>query len=98
MPLPYIFQGYRCLPGQPLPMGASYALGGMNFALASQHASGCNLVLFDLGARQPRIEIPIPESFKIGDVWCITVLDLRPEDQLSSLDLPQKQVLLMLSP
>jgi isoamylase len=76
MELPYIFEGYRCLPGQPLPLGHSYAIGGLNFAVASQTATACTLVLFDRGSNQPRVEIPLPDEFRFGSVWAITVLGL----------------------
>jgi glycogen operon protein len=78
MHLPYNYQGYRCLPGQPLPLGASFAIGGVNFAVTSRHATGCSLVLFDPGSPEPRVEIPIPDAFRFGDVFAITVLDLDP--------------------
>ena len=76
MNLPYEVQGYCCLPGQPLPLGVSYVIGGLNFAIASQHAAGCSLVLFDAGSKHPKAEIPIPPEFKVGAVFAITILDL----------------------
>jgi len=65
--------------GRPLPFGASAAPGGINFAFHSRRATSCTLVLFESGATEPLVEIQIPDSFRIGEVFAITVLDLDPQ-------------------
>jgi glycogen operon protein len=71
--------GHALRPGQPTPFGASLVPGGVNFAIYSRHAGSCVLVLFEPGATEPLAEIPFPPSFKIGDVFTMTVLGLDPE-------------------
>ncbi len=36
--------------------------------------------LFDSGAPQPRVEIPFPDEFRIGNVWSMIVFDLDYEN------------------
>ena len=74
------YQGYRLRPGKPVPFGATMVPGGANFSIYSSHATSCTLVLFDKGAPQPRIEIPFPEEFRIGDVWSMVVYGLDYEE------------------
>lgn len=66
-------------PGTPLPFGATVVPGGVNFSIYSRHATACTLVLFRRGADKPFTEIPIPEDFRIGDVFPITVYGLDPD-------------------
>ncbi len=68
----------RC--GQPFPFGATLVPGGVNFAIYSSHATACTLVLFEKKAAQPFAEIPFPEAFRIGNVFCMTVFDLDYEN------------------
>ncbi|WLT40068.1 hypothetical protein NON20_12760 [Synechocystis sp. B12] len=42
----------------------------------SSHSTACTLVLFEKRAPQPFVEIPFPESFRIGNVYCMVVFDL----------------------
>ena len=72
-------QGYKMRLGRPLPFGATLVPGGVNFSVFSRHATGCTLVLFHKGAPQPLVEIPFPEAYRIGNVYCMTVFDLDPE-------------------
>ena len=39
-----------------------------------------HLVLFEKGQPQPRIEIPFPDAFRIGNVWSMIVFDLDYEN------------------
>ena len=73
-------QGYRLRAGRPLPFGASPVPGGVNFSIYSSHATNCTLVLFDSGAPQPRVEIPFPDEFRIGNVWSMIVFNLDYEN------------------
>jgi isoamylase len=69
-------QGYKLRPGRPVLFGATLVPGGVNFAICSRHATSCTLVLFEKGAREPLVEIPFPDSFRIGNTWCMVVFDL----------------------
>ena len=71
--------GWRVRPGRVLPYGPTLVPGGVNFSVFSAVASSCTLVLFDKGSGQTMAEIKLPDSYRIGDVWAITVFDLDPE-------------------
>ncbi|WP_026102722.1 glycogen debranching protein GlgX [Pleurocapsa sp. PCC 7319] len=68
----------RC--GKPFPFGATLCPGGVNFSIFSRHATSCTLVLFDKHAIAPMAEIPFPEEFRIGNVYCMVVFDLDYEN------------------
>ena len=70
--------GLRC--GKPFPFGATRVAGGINFSIFSSHADSCTLVLFEQDAPQPMVEIPFPEEFRIGHVYCMVVFDLDYEN------------------
>lgn len=74
------YQGYQLRPGKPIPFGATMVPGGANFSVYSSSATACTLVLFDKGASQPRVEIPFPEDYRIGDVWSMVVFGLDYEN------------------
>ncbi len=71
---------FRFRRGTPLPFGATVLPDGINFSVFSCHATSCSLVLFNKGERLPLIEIPFLDSFRTGDVYAMTVLDLAPDD------------------
>lgn len=62
--------------GKPLPFGATLIPNGVNFAIYSQHATHCTLVLFEKGADKPLAEIPFPNEFRIGHVFAMIVFHL----------------------
>lgn len=66
--------------GRPQPFGATIVPGGINFSIFSSHATSCSLVLFKKHAKEPFAEIPFPEEFTIGNVYCMVVFDLDYED------------------
>jgi len=72
--------GYRLRLGKPYPFGASLVPGGVNFSIFSRHATSCTLVLFEKHADKPLVEIPFPDSFRIGNVYCMVVFDLDCEN------------------
>ena len=76
----YELGDFKFRPGSPLPFGATVLPGGINFSIFSCNATSCSLVLFKRGAPKPMIEIPFLESFRTGDVYAMTVLDLDPDD------------------
>lgn len=66
--------------GRPQPLGATIVHGGINFAVFSRYATACTLVLFKRGGRRPYVEIPFPESYRIGHVWAMVVFGLDFEE------------------
>ncbi len=72
-------QGWKVRPGRLLPYGASTVSGGINFSIFSGVATAISLVLFDKFTRKLMAELPLPDAFRIGDVWAITVYGLDPE-------------------
>ncbi len=66
--------------GHPLPFGASHVPGGINFSIFSVHATACTLVLFERGGEVPYVEIPLPEEFRMGNVWAVSVLGLSSDE------------------
>jgi glycogen operon protein len=71
--------GFALRPGQPQPQGASPVPGGINFAVFSQHARTCSLLLFMKGAAEPAFEVPFPAEFRVGHVFCMVVFGLAPD-------------------
>ena len=60
--------------GRVFPFGATLDTGGgVNFSIYSKEATSCTLVLFHHGQNKPFIEIPFPESFRIGNVYTMLV-------------------------
>jgi isoamylase len=73
-------QGFRVRPGKPLPFGVSHVSNGLNFSIYTSAGTACTLVLFQRGEALPYAEIPFPDSYRIGDVFCMVVFDLDYED------------------
>ncbi len=66
---------YRC--GHVLPFGASVIGNGViHFSVFSKDATGCTLLLFHAGEKEPFIRIPFPEEFRIGNVYSMIVYGL----------------------
>jgi isoamylase len=74
------FAGFKLRVGKPLPFGATIIPGGVNFSIFSSHATSCTLVLFKKRQLEPFVEIPFPDEFRIGNVFCMTVFDLEIEN------------------
>jgi len=70
------YQGFKLRRGRPMPFGATMVPNGVNFSIFSSAATSCTLVLFERGASEPMVEIPFPEEFRIGNVYCMIVFDL----------------------
>ena len=70
------YEGYKLRPGRAFPFGATFVPGGVNFSVFSRHATSCTLVLFEKGAPKPKVEIPFPDAFRIGNVYSMIVFDL----------------------
>ncbi|MGK7903923.1 MAG: glycogen debranching protein GlgX [Hormoscilla sp.] len=71
---------YKLRRGKPFPFGATIVPSGINFSIFSSHATSCTLVLFKKDAKEPMAEIPFPEEFRIGNVYCMVVFDLDYEN------------------
>ena len=76
----YKLGNFRFRPGPPRPFGATVTPDGINFSIFSCFATSCSLVLFQKGAELPMVEIPFLDSFRTGDVYAMTVLDLDPAE------------------
>ena len=65
--------------GRVFPFGASIIDGGVNFSVFSKEATGCTLLLFHHGMKEPFVEIPFPEEFRIGNVYSMMVFGINIE-------------------
>jgi glycogen operon protein len=72
--------GHRVRPGKPLPFGVSHVPEGLNFSIFTSAGTACTLVLFRRGEDEPFAELPFPENYRIGDVFCMVVFGLDYED------------------
>lgn len=66
-------------PGHIYPFGATLIGAGVNFSVFSMEATSCTLVLYKYGQREPWLEIPFHESFRIGNVYAMMVFGLNIE-------------------
>ena len=66
-------------PGHVLPFGATLMLNGVNFSIFSKEATSCTLVLYHHGQKEPFVEIPFPDAFRIGNVYSMMVYGLNIE-------------------
>ncbi len=62
--------------GRVFPFGATITDGGVNFSVFSKEATGCTLVLYHHGQKEPYLEIPFLDEFRIGDVYTMMVFGL----------------------
>jgi len=68
---------YRTERGHPLPIGATVHRAGVNFSVFSKEATGCSLLLFHPGEREPVATLPLdPHSNRTGQVWHLFVIGL----------------------
>jgi len=74
------YGNFRLRVGKPFPFGATIVSGGVNFSIFSRNAASCTLVLFKKRDSEPFVEIPFPDSFRIGNVWCMIVFNLDCEN------------------
>ncbi|WP_238360852.1 hypothetical protein [Iningainema tapete] len=76
----HTYKNFKLRPGRPFPFGTTLIPGGINFSIYSRHAKSCTLVLFKKHALEPMVEIPFPQEFRIGNVFCMVVFDLDYEN------------------
>ena len=72
-----IINGFECRPGIYRLNGASAMLHAVNFTVHSSNATACSVVLFKRGETEPFVEIPIPDSYRIGDTWSIMIYGIN---------------------
>ena len=72
--------GFSVRPGLYEEFGARLIPGGVSFTLHSQEATSCELLLFHHNEREPYARIPIPDRYRIGNVYSIIVFDLDTRD------------------
>ena len=65
--------------GHVFPFGATLLNGGVNFSIFSRDATGCTLLLYHHGMPEPYVEIPFPESFRVGGVYTMLVYGINEE-------------------
>lgn len=53
--------------------GATAIPGGVNFTIHTANGTGCTLLLFKRESKDPPVEIPFPEDYKIGHVYSMIV-------------------------
>lgn len=70
-----IMIGSSTTRGRPLPIGASRAANGINFAVISRHATDVSLVILpEAGGSKPIAEFPLhPKQNRTGDHWHIRI-------------------------
>lgn len=73
-------QGIKYRRGRVLPFGATLVPNGVNFSIYSSAATSCTLVLFRKNGAAPFAEIPLPDEFRVGNVYAIIVFGLDYEN------------------
>ncbi|WP_067777345.1 glycogen debranching protein GlgX [Nostoc sp. NIES-3756] len=76
----HTYENFKLRTGRPFPFGATLVPGGVNFSVYSRQAKSCSLVLFKKHAAEPMAEIPFPDEFRIGNVFCMIVFGLDYEN------------------
>ena len=65
--------------GRVFPFGAYVLDDGVNFSIFSKDAESCTLLLYHHGDREPYVEIPYPDEFRIGNVFTMMVFGINIE-------------------
>jgi len=68
--------GFDVRPGFYDMNGATAIPTGVNFTIHSKHATSVTLLLFHSGEKEPFVELPFPETYRIGNVYSMIVFDL----------------------
>ena len=53
---------------------------GVNFTIHTHFGTGCELLLFRRGEREPYAVLPFPQAYRIGDVYSMLVFGLKAEE------------------
>ena len=79
IPLNYI-DGFAVRPGFYEINGATAIPGGVNFTVYSHGAASIELLLFHREESEPYAVLPIPQNYRIGNVYSMIVFKLNIED------------------
>ena len=72
--------GFRVRPGLYQYFGAWAIPAGVSFTVHSQNATSCEILLYHREAEEPYAVLPIPENYKIGNVFSMIVFGLDVEE------------------
>ena len=72
--------GYPVRPGLFGINGAMALQYGVNFTIHTHFGTGCELLLFRRGEREPYAVLPFPQAYRIGDVYSMLVFGLKAEE------------------
>ncbi len=73
--------GFEYRRGHARPFGATLLSdGSVNFSIYSKDATGCELLLFHTGEKDPFFRIAFPEEFRIGNVYSMIIYGLNYEE------------------
>ena len=72
--------GYYVRPGFYRMKGAFETKNGVSFTVSSHGATYAELLLYEPHGKEPKVVIPIPESYRIGDTYSILVFDIKIQD------------------
>ena len=72
--------GFRVRPGLYQYFGAWAIPSGVSFTVHSQSATSCEILLYHREAEEPYAVLPIPENYKIGNVFSMIVFGMDVEE------------------
>lgn len=72
--------GFPVRPGLYEYFGAWAIPGGVSFTVHSQNATSCEILLYHRESEEPYAVLPIPDSYKIGNVFSMIVFGLDVEE------------------
>ena len=72
--------GYLVRPGFYRMRGAFETKNGVSFTVSSHGATSAELLLYEPHGTEPKVVIPIPEEYRIGDTYSILVYDIKIQD------------------
>ena len=72
--------GYLVRPGFYRMRGAFETKNGVSFTVSSHGATSAELLLYEPHGVEPKVVIPIPEEYRIGDTYSILVYDIKIQD------------------
>lgn len=72
--------GFRVRPGLYEYFGAWAIPGGVSFTVHSQNATSCEVLLYFRESEEPFAVLPVPDSYRIGNVFSMIVFDLDVEE------------------
>lgn len=70
----------RIRKGNPYPLGATVVNNGINFSTVDMKKSGSGILLYPKDRTQKPIQIPFHKKSKIGNISCLQVRDITPDE------------------